>query len=86
MTKRRLLAGAAAFALTVAAAPLPLARLAKTGTVDERFQGYNIAMVEVTGAHHVDVFTTYVSASGFTFCAPSANALMLAIVWEIGNA
>jgi hypothetical protein len=51
MTKRRLLAGAAAFALTVAAAPLPLARLAKTGTVDERFQGYNIDMVEVTGAH-----------------------------------
>jgi heparanase len=47
----RLLTAAAAFSLTVAAAPapLPLGKLAKTGTVDDRFQGYNIEMVEVTG-------------------------------------
>ena len=51
MTGIRLLTAAAAFALTTAAAPapLPLDRLTKTGTVDERFQGYNIEMVEVTG-------------------------------------
>ncbi len=51
MTGLRLLTAAAAFALTTAAAPapLPLDRLTKTGTVDERFQGYNIEMVEVTG-------------------------------------
>ena len=51
MKTLRLLTAAAAFALTAAAAPapLPLDRLPKTGAVDERFQGYNIEMVEVTG-------------------------------------
>jgi len=51
MKTLRLPTAVAAFALTVAAAPapLPLDGLAKTGTVDERFQGYNIEMVEVTG-------------------------------------
>jgi heparanase len=52
---RKLLAGAllaSAFATSAfsgSADPMGLSRLAKTGTVDERFQSYNVEMVEVTG-------------------------------------
>jgi hypothetical protein len=51
MKMLRSLTAVTALVLTVAAAPapLPLDRLAKTGTVEARFQGYNIEMVEVTG-------------------------------------
>ena len=52
--RKALMTGAALmFAATAAAAPprdtIMLSSLAKLGTVDERFQSYNIEMVEVTG-------------------------------------
>jgi heparanase len=52
--KRIFIAGLAAAAVPVALAATPgtpteLAALAKLGTVDERFQSYNVEMVEVTG-------------------------------------
>jgi heparanase len=49
---RILIPGVALFALAGAKAPAPdlgLGRLAKVGTVDARYQSYNIEMVEVTG-------------------------------------
>ena len=53
MTLRTLLiAGGSLVGLTGAAAPghdLRLGQLARTGTVSERYQGYNVEMVEVTG-------------------------------------
>ncbi|KPF86656.1 hypothetical protein [Novosphingobium sp. AAP93] len=52
--KKTLLAATALVALTAASpapssAPLALGRLARVATVDARYQGYNIEMVEVTG-------------------------------------
>lgn len=54
MMKQNLFAAAATLALAgcatlPAAAPGPMAFLPKIGTVDERYQSYNVEMVEVTG-------------------------------------
>lgn len=54
MLKRILFAGTAPLAIAACAAipPVPsgpLASLARLGTVDERFQSYNVEMVEITG-------------------------------------
>ena len=53
MIRRTLIATSALIALAAAAPhnadPLALSTLAKVASVDERFQGYNVEMVEVTG-------------------------------------
>ncbi|MDE2560976.1 MAG: hypothetical protein KGL48_01910 [Sphingomonadales bacterium] len=52
MVRKPLFAGAALAALTAASAPstdLDLSHLAKVATVSDRYQAYNIEMVEVTG-------------------------------------
>lgn len=89
MIRKQALACLALATLAGAAAPQParldLGRLAPVATIDQRFQGYNIEMVEVTGGRF---WAPYGSASGEMFRhhppIDLANPRLIALARHLG--
>ena len=53
--------------------PIKPSAMPRIGTVDERFQSYNIEMVEVTGGRFWKPYASQTSANGAAPQPPSAN-------------
>ena len=70
------LSGGVGFAASESPAPLTLApgSMARVGTVDERFQSYNIEMVEVTGGRFWKPYDSVAAASPADSSAPTHGA------------